>query len=85
MLTLAVLVSVVSQLCAYELMPADDAYCKSALRDVENAYQKSDYVHPFTSETGGDLIATPDGWVETVGGPVVQNWAHKFMCRWSGK
>jgi len=35
------------------------------------------------SEGGIDLIATKDGWVEWLGGPVVQNWAHKFMTDWS--
>lgn len=56
-----------------------------------NAYQKAGVMHPFTGETpagGGErpvLIATPDGWVEFEGGPVVQNWAHDFMADWSWK
>ncbi len=46
-----------------------------------NLYQKSGTYHPFTSEqTGADLIATKDGWAETEGGPVIQNWAHAFMA-----
>lgn len=46
-----------------------------------NLYQKSGAFHPFTSEhSGADLIATVDGWVETQGGPVVQDWAHAFMA-----
>lgn len=50
-----------------------------------NAYQKCDYFHPFTSQDGTDLVATPDGWVEKEGGPVVQDWAHPFMLDWGWK
>lgn len=52
-----------------------------------NAYQTAGYVHPFTSGSGDslkvDLIATPAGWVEDHDGPIVQTWAHDFMCDWS--
>jgi hypothetical protein len=52
-----------------------------------NAYQTAGYVHPFTSSSGDslkvDLIATRVGWVETTDGPIVQTWAHAFMCDWS--
>jgi hypothetical protein len=55
-----------------------------------NGWQTCGYVHPFTGEPGPDgqrpdLIATPDGWVEFDGGPVVQTWAHGFMADWSWK
>jgi len=50
-----------------------------------NAYQKAGVMHPFTGtrKPNGDetiLIATPAGWVEEEGGPVVQTWAHDFMA-----
>ena len=48
-----------------------------------NAYQQAGYVHPFTSASGPDLIATEAGWVEQPNGPVVQDWAHEFMTDWS--
>lgn len=52
-----------------------------------NAYQQAGYVHPFTYDlpdgTKVDLVATPAGWVARPGGPVVQDWAHSFMCDWS--
>lgn len=47
-----------------------------------NAYQECGYAHPFTSGSGGDLIATPEGWVEQAGGPIVQTWAHPWMVDW---
>jgi hypothetical protein len=50
-----------------------------------NAYQKAGYVHPFTSSSGSNLIATKAGWVEREGGPIVQRWAHEFMLDWSWK
>jgi hypothetical protein len=37
-------------------------------------------VHPFTSAAGVVLVATPAGWVDREGGPVVQTWAHAFMA-----
>jgi hypothetical protein len=40
-------------------------------------------MHPFTSEENITLIATPAGWVEIEGGPIVQTWAHDFMLDWS--
>jgi hypothetical protein len=39
-----------------------------------NAFQICGYYHPYTSEQGANLIATEEGWVEELGGPVVQNW-----------
>lgn len=48
-----------------------------------NGYQNAGYVHPFTIGNGHNLIATPAGWVEVEGGPVVQTWAHEFMTNWS--
>jgi len=63
-----------------------------------NAYQTAGYVHPFTSNAGGvlgeglnllnlgpkiNLIATVEGWVVDIDGPVVQTWTHDFMCDWS--
>lgn len=48
-----------------------------------NAYQASDFVHPFTGQQGATLRATAAGWVEHDGGPVVQKWAHQFMADWS--
>lgn len=55
-----------------------------------NGYQASRVMHPFTGARGpgGEetiLIATPDGWVEREGGPIVQTWAHGFMADWSWK
>lgn len=50
-----------------------------------NAYQAAGLMHPFTGEVppeGGErpiLIATPEGWIETAGGPVVQTWAWRWM------
>jgi hypothetical protein len=53
-----------------------------------NAYQHADNVHPFTGERGPNgeetvLVATPQGWVEQEGGPIVQRWAHFWMADWS--
>ncbi len=51
-----------------------------------NAYQNAGYLHPFTFGSGEkqvDLIATKEGWVAQVDGPVVQTWAHEFMADWS--
>jgi len=51
-----------------------------------NAYQKCGHHHPFTYGEGAakvDLIATAAGWVAHHGGPVVQTWAHEFMCNWA--
>lgn len=53
--------------------------------DSLNGYQNCGQWHPFTSENGVTLIATPDGWVEFISGPVVQEWAHGFMLDWSWK
>ena len=50
-----------------------------------NAYQAAGVMHPFTSMSGTDLIATTDGWIERDGGPVVQTWAHAWMADWSWK
>lgn len=55
-----------------------------------NAFQQCPHVHPFTGERGPNgeetvLIATPDGWIEHVGGPVVQTWAHAMMADGSWK
>lgn len=56
-----------------------------------NGYQQCDLYHPFTGQNrqpNSDetiLIATPEGWVEFDGGPVVQTWAHEFMLDWSWK
>ena len=53
-----------------------------------NAYQACGHGHPFTGKRGpmGEetiLRATPDGWVEVEGGPIVQRWAHVWMTDWS--
>lgn len=50
-----------------------------------NDFQKAGCFHPFTGTRGPNgeetvLIATPAGWVEYEGGPVVQTWAHQFMA-----
>jgi hypothetical protein len=45
-----------------------------------NGYQQAGHVHPFTSAAGVVLVATPAGWVDREGGPVVQTWAHAFMA-----
>jgi hypothetical protein len=52
-----------------------------------NAYQASGRWHPFTSPSGdgSSLIATPAGWVDKEGGPVVQDWAHMWMADWGWK
>ena len=50
-----------------------------------NQFQNCGFMHPFTSENSEILIATKDGWVEKEGGPVVQNWAHKWMTNWVWK
>lgn len=55
-----------------------------------NGYQECEFVHPFTGERGPNgeetiLIATRDGWIERVGGPIVQDWAHWFMADGSWK
>lgn len=50
-----------------------------------NAYQADGRVHPFTSEDGNALIATSTGWVEAIGGPIIQTWAHSWMVDWSWK
>ncbi len=55
-----------------------------------NGWQQCGYVHPFTGSHGPDgerciLIATTAGWIERVGGPVVQTWAHPFMADGSWK
>lgn len=52
-------------------------------------WQSCTYVHPFTSESGPDgeqvnLIPTTEGWVKTIGGPVIQTWAHLFMVEFQG-
>lgn len=56
-----------------------------------NLFQSEGRFHPFTGkrkENGEEtvLIATKDGWVEELGGPVVQTWAHAFMAdgSWMG-
>lgn len=48
-----------------------------------SAYQSDQSVHPYTSSSGKILIPTVDGWVEVIGGPVVQDWAHDFTLDWS--
>ena len=53
-----------------------------------NGYQACGRMHPFTGSVGSGgeratLIATPEGWVEELGGPIVQTWAHNFMLDWS--
>ncbi len=50
-----------------------------------NAYQTGGNFHPFTGERHPDgseriLIATPNGWIAEVGGPIVQTWAWRFMA-----
>lgn len=55
-----------------------------------NEYQRSGVFHPFTGQRGADgsetpLIATREGWVERVGGPIVQAWTHSWMADWSWK
>lgn len=54
-------------------------------------FQSSQW-HPFTGARQPDnnatetvLIATPAGWTEREGGPIVQTWAHDFMVNWSWK
>ncbi len=51
-----------------------------------NAYQKSQYVHPYTCVCGNHipLIATKDGWV-CKKCAYKQNWAHNFTADWSWK
>lgn len=49
-----------------------------------NHFQECGFFHEFTGHREDDgsqvtLIATPNGWVEKEGGPIVQTWAHKFM------
>jgi hypothetical protein len=50
-------------------------------------WQNSGRVHPFTGELRDEhgfrlpLIPTREGWVEYVGGPIVQTWCHDFMLR----
>lgn len=44
-----------------------------------NGYQQCGIFHPFTGSHGVALIATRDGWVETLGGEICQDWAHDFM------
>lgn len=68
----------------------DDAMIIAPFSDDQvaslNAYQACGYAHPFTgADSGFDLIATREGWVEEPGGPVVQTWAHDFMGDWSWK
>ena len=60
---------------------ADDLKAPWTAEQVEslNEYQEALVFHPFTSEAGELLIATEAGWVERVGGPVVQDWAHPWM------
>jgi len=48
--------------------------------DSLNEFQKSDNYHSFTSSKSQNLIATQNGWVEYVNGPVVQDWCHEFMA-----
>jgi hypothetical protein len=55
-----------------------------------NAYQEAGVMHPFTGERKPDgsetiLIATQAGWVEELGGSVVQKWAHAWMANWAWK
>lgn len=50
-----------------------------------NLYQTKGCMHPFTGDRGpgGEervLLATPSGWVEVEGGPVVQTWAWRRMA-----
>lgn len=50
-----------------------------------NEYQRCRLGHPFTGgrKANGDetvLIATRDGWVEALGGLIVQTWAHARMA-----
>jgi len=52
-----------------------------------NAFQNDERNHPFTGRRKTDgsntlLIATPSGWIEEKGGPVVQAWAHDWMANW---
>jgi hypothetical protein len=49
-------------------------------------FQNNGMYHPFTHGDGADqvdLIATEEGWVFELGGPVVQDWCHEFMADWS--
>jgi len=45
-----------------------------------NGYQACGYAREFTGTAREALIATPEGWISEVGGPVVQTWALKFMA-----
>jgi hypothetical protein len=51
-----------------------------------NAYQKSDYVHPYTCVCGDHikLVATKDGW-KCPRCTYTQLWAHLFTADWSWK
>jgi hypothetical protein len=67
-------------------MSEDDRLSHAPWTDAEvaslNDYQACPFVHPYTGTRGADgeqvdLIATPDGWIERIGGPVVQTWAQR--------
>jgi ribosomal protein S27AE len=51
-----------------------------------NAYQKSEFVHPFTCVCGDHipLVATKDGWICNKCA-YTQKWAHDFMADWAWK
>jgi hypothetical protein len=52
-----------------------------------NAYQNSGKMHPFTGRRADGsktiLIATTDGWVGVINGPILQTWAWLWMADWA--
>lgn len=40
-----------------------------------NEYQQNHNFHPYTCGEGKNLIATAQGWVGEINGPVLQTWA----------
>ncbi len=41
-------------------------------------WQTAGEIQPYTGKDDAPLIPTPEGWVETFGGPVVQTWAWDY-------
>jgi len=53
-------------------------WSKLQIRNLRR-WQAAGWVHEMTGARGQTLIPTEAGWVEFVGGPVVQTWAHDFQ------
>jgi len=48
--------------------------------DHLNAWQSSGLFHPYTCDSGHDLVATPDGWIcSKVGCSYTQDWAYELV------